>query len=92
VLDLHRLAKEAPVEAREALRAIFKDGRIVMHPQADGTYLARTEILPLVLIAPQTRNPARPGRARSYAPVGCAGAISPMYTIVSVTAEVRIAA
>jgi hypothetical protein len=61
VLDLHRLAKESPVEAREALRAIFKDGRIVMHPQADGTYIARTEILPLVLVAPRNQKPRQAG-------------------------------
>ena len=36
-----------PVETRERLRGILGDGRILLEPQADGTYMARFNLLPL---------------------------------------------
>jgi hypothetical protein len=93
ILSLHRLVECAPVEAREVLGAIFGEGRIVMIPQADRSYLAKTEILPLVLIAPSTRNPrsGEPGGGLVYSTC-CAGAIHSIYTAVRIPVEVRIAA
>lgn len=56
ILNLNRLCEVCPTEAREVLGRVF-NGSIVMIPQTDGTYLAKTEILPLVLIGPRSRNP-----------------------------------
>jgi hypothetical protein len=80
ILNLHRLCETAPIEAREVLRQVF-NGSITMSPQPDGTYLAKTEILPLVLIAPNARNPRSgvPGEGIVYIS-GCAGANSKLYT------------
>jgi site-specific DNA recombinase len=77
ILDLRRLAETTPIEARQVLANVF-GGRIEMHPQADGPYLAKTEILPLVLIGPETAKP-QPGEPdwgfyRVYID-GCAGRI-----------------
>jgi superfamily II RNA helicase len=38
-------------QARELLRRILKDGRIVLEPQPDGVYLARTAVLPQMVLA-----------------------------------------
>ena len=46
--------------ARELLRRIFKDGRVVLEPQPDRAYLARTEVLPLVLLAEGVRDHGHP--------------------------------
>jgi hypothetical protein len=76
ILDLHRLCDACPIEAREVLGRVF-NGRIVLHPQADGTYLAKTEILPLVFVGTsQARNPrsGEPGEGFVYFD-GCAGRI-----------------
>ncbi len=78
ILDLHRLCERSPIEAREVLRRVF-NGRIEMKPQPDGTYLAKTEILPLVLIGPETTKP-QPGEP-DWGFVyfrGCAGASRPL--------------
>lgn len=76
ILDLHRLCERSPIEAREVLRRVF-NGRIEMKPQPDESYLAKTEILPLVLIGPETAKPqtGEPdwGFYRVYI-AGCAGA------------------
>lgn len=77
VLSLHRMAEVAPVEAREVLGRLFGDGKIVMIPQPDGTYLAKSEILPLVLIGgAKAQNPrsGEPGGGLVYFS-GCAGRI-----------------
>ena len=51
VLDIEGRIAQDPVAGREHLRRLLKDGRIVLEPQADGVYLARTEALPMVLFA-----------------------------------------
>ena len=82
--ELERLASdvelrigEDPIGGREYLRQLLKDGRIVLEPQPDGIYLARTEVLPMVLLAgsagpagrvagPEDRGPGElPGAAMS---------------------------
>lgn len=76
IFDLHRLCEKSPIEAREVLRHVF-NGRIEMKPQLDGTYLAKTEILPLVIIGPEKTTKPRagePARGNVYIS-GCAGRI-----------------
>lgn len=74
ILDLHRLCEASPVEAREVLRQVF-GGAIVMQPQPDRTYVAKTEILPLVLVGPETPKPqTEPDWGFVYFS-GCAGRI-----------------
>ena len=41
----------SPLGARELLRRVLKDGRIVLEPQIDGVYLARAAVLPLRVLA-----------------------------------------
>lgn len=50
IFDVEAGMQEDPVRGREALAQFFRDGRIVMEPQDDQTYLARTEVLPLALL------------------------------------------
>lgn len=50
VFDLETHIREAPVEAREALRRYLRDGRVMLTPQEDGTYLAEAELLPMMVI------------------------------------------
>ncbi len=53
------------LRGREALRALFSDGKIRLVPQPDGVYLARAELLPLaLLLTPDVETPA-PGVSRS---------------------------
>jgi len=43
--------------ARELLRRLFKGGTIGLHPDAAGTYTARSRVLPEVLLAENTNAP-----------------------------------
>ena len=76
LLRLQRQVKDDPTSAREALRRALQDGKLVMHPQPDGSYVADSMILPLRL-GPRTRKP-RPGSPSGAVEVvgsdGCAGA------------------
>lgn len=47
--DVERAVSEEPIKAREALRALFKNGTITMTPQKDGTYLATSRLYPFVV-------------------------------------------
>lgn len=74
--DLEATLAGDPVRAREALRRIFKDGRIVLHPQPDGFYTAEASFFPLVALTPETTNPpAGAGGSSSGTAVSCAGRI-----------------
>jgi len=76
LVDLERLVTASPTEAREALRQLFSDGAIRLDPQADATYIARTEILPLVLLGPGSAKPRSGIQAGPpYTSLGCAGRI-----------------
>ncbi|MCL2724824.1 MAG: recombinase family protein [Polyangiaceae bacterium] len=76
ILNLHKLAEKAPVEAREVLGRMFGDGKIQMHPQADGSYLAKAQLLPLVLIVGhKRRNPHPAEQSESVYISSCAGRI-----------------
>lgn len=72
VFDLENRLKADPVRGREELRRIFRDGRITLVPQPAGFYIARSEILPLVLLTPPPSEDDLGGR---YTAVSCAGRI-----------------
>ena len=92
-LNLKRLFEGNPIEVREALRRYFVDGRIVLTPTAEGTYVAEGRFLPLVALSDPEMNsaPAEERRVSRYTG-GCAGAIRPMYHEVFSTIRVALAA
>ena len=51
VVNLSALLDEDPIAGRHALHRLFRGGRIDLHPQVDGVYLARSELLPLAALA-----------------------------------------
>ena len=58
---------------RELLRRVFKDGRIDLIAQPDGYYIARSEVLPLVLL---TKTPSETNSEGIRFPaLSCAGRI-----------------
>lgn len=75
VFDLKKLLGTDPVRAREALRRFLKNGTIVLDPQEDNTYLAKGELLPLMVIPARKAKPrSSPTGAAVYID-GCAGRI-----------------
>lgn len=77
VFDLERRLTADVTRGREELRRLFRDGRIDLIPQPDGLYIARSEILPLVLLTtpPAVANQdGRDERSTSSAS-SCAGRI-----------------
>ena len=76
VLDLNTRLTADTTRGREELRRIFRDGRITLVPQPGGFYIARSEILPLVLLTPTPSEDDQGGR---YTASSCAGAIHPLY-------------
>ena len=72
VFDLEKRLLGDPVRGREELRRIFRDGRITLVPQPGGFYIARSEILPLVLLTPPPSEGDQGGR---YTASSCAGRI-----------------
>jgi hypothetical protein len=73
VFDLERRLMADVTKGREELRRFFRDGRIDLVPQPGGFYVARSEILPLVLLT-QTNPGENPGSVR-YTGSSCAGRI-----------------
>jgi DNA invertase Pin-like site-specific DNA recombinase len=72
VFDLEKRLLGDPTRGREELRCIFRDGRITLVPEPGGFYVARSEILPLVLL---TQTPSAVGdRGGRYTALCCAGA------------------
>jgi hypothetical protein len=53
VVDLNQLLTEDVAAGREQLRRLFLDGRITLHPD-NGAYLARSSLLPMVLLTQRT--------------------------------------
>jgi hypothetical protein len=83
---LHDLFYGKPLRAREALRRYFKEGRIVMKPQPDRTYVAESAYFPLLVLAematPDTPQPRSSTAGAAWLTSGCAGAIpSPCHEI-----------
>jgi hypothetical protein len=73
VLDFERRLMADVARGREQLRRFFRDGRIDLIPQPSGFFVARSQILPLVLL---TRPP--PGEVPGsvgYTASSCAGRI-----------------
>lgn len=66
VLDVEARIKDDPITAREALRWLLLDGKLVMHPQPDGSYLAASAVFPLALTwKPKTPRGGGPSGASS---------------------------
>lgn len=75
--DLERRLAADVGRGREELRHLFRDGTITLVPQAGGFYVARSEILPLVLLTTPPAVADQGGRievTRSLAS-SCAGRI-----------------
>jgi hypothetical protein len=53
--ELDRTLQRDPHRAREALRRLFVDGKVVMTPLEDGSYEARATLLPLVALGQATK-------------------------------------
>ena len=71
--NLDRVYSADPMVIREKLRRVFKDGRILPHPQPDGTYVAEGTMLPMIALAEMTKPPTeKPGVPRCPAS-SCAG-------------------
>ena len=49
VVDVETCIKDDPTSAREALRRLLLDGRLMMHPQADGSWRWESAVLPMNL-------------------------------------------
>ena len=49
--DIEKILAADPVRAREALRGVFENGQVAMHPGDDGTYKAMATFLPFAAIA-----------------------------------------
>lgn len=69
-----RLCQDIP-RGREELRRVFRDGRIDLLPQPGGFYVAKSEILPLVLLSQVPPSPPGEGGESRYTASGCAGRI-----------------
>jgi hypothetical protein len=78
--NLEKLAVADPALGREELRKMFDHGHIVLLPQPEGYYLAKSRIFPLVpLLDPRYTN-APSGEDGAWYGVSCAGAIWALYT------------
>lgn len=73
VFDLERRLLADVTKGREELRRLFRGGRIDLVPQPDGFYVARSEILPMILLI-QNSPGENPGSVR-YTGSSCAGRI-----------------
>jgi hypothetical protein len=60
VYELESRNRQEVLAARELLRRILKDGRLVLEPQPERVYLARTEVLPLLLLSEGVRETGSP--------------------------------
>jgi hypothetical protein len=74
------------------LRRILKNGRIVLEPQPDRVYLARTEVLPLLLLSEGCEKPTAPGFLEGLPFLACSGgALRQLHLAISLGIEVRLA-
>jgi site-specific DNA recombinase len=76
VFELQKRLSGDTTQAREELRRIFRDGKITLLPQPAGFYVARSEILPMVLLTlppPADSSSEEVGEGR-YPASSCAGA------------------
>jgi hypothetical protein len=89
VFDLEGRLLADPAKGREQLRTVFRDGRIDLVPQPDGFYVARSQILPLVLLTAPPPEVSLEGR---YLASSCAGAIRTMEHAVFKAFSLRMVA
>jgi hypothetical protein len=77
VLDFERRLMADVARGREQLRRFFRDGRIDLIPQPSGFYVARSAILPLVLLTKPPPEEVLGGRIEisRYSASSCAGRI-----------------
>jgi hypothetical protein len=77
VFELERRLRADATQAREELRRIFRDGKITLLPQPGGFYVARSDILPLVLLTlpPPADSSSEEVGERRYPASSCAGRI-----------------
>lgn len=77
IFDLERRLMADVSRGREELRRLFRDGKIKLDPQAGGYYVARSEILPLVLMTGPPAEGDQGGRDQEsrYSTISCAGRI-----------------
>jgi hypothetical protein len=61
VYELESRNRQDVLVARELLRRILKNGRIVLEPQANRVYLSPTDVLPLLLLSEGVEKPVAPG-------------------------------
>lgn len=78
VFDLERRLMADVTKGREELRRLFRDGRIDLIPQPGRFYVARSEILPLVLLTRDS--PEGTAGFVRYTGSSCAGANRPIST------------
>jgi hypothetical protein len=90
VFDLERRLLADVTKGREELRRFFRNGRIDLIPQPGRFYVARSEILPLVLLM-RTSPGENPGFVR-YTASGCAGGMDDVCTAVTLGFVRRLAA
>jgi hypothetical protein len=76
VFDLEKRLLADTTRGREELRRIFRAGRIALMPQPSGFYVARSEILPLVLLtlSPSPEPSSEASRRSALPPTTSAGA------------------
>ncbi|HEY2404563.1 MAG TPA: hypothetical protein VGI10_01100 [Polyangiaceae bacterium] len=75
VFTLEKRLNADTTQAREELRRIFRDGKITLLPRPAGFYVARSEILPMVLLTlpPPAAAPTEESGEGRYPASGCAG-------------------
>jgi hypothetical protein len=74
-LDLENILRSDPVAGREALRRLFEQGRLMLHPQEAGYYVAESRIFPLMALTNGQNDNAPSGFDRAGYGCGCAGRI-----------------
>jgi hypothetical protein len=74
-LDLQTIVMGEPLRAREVLRQLFDDGRIMVAPQPDGTYVASCAFLPLVALTMERQDPPGVNGGSRAQTSSCAGRI-----------------
>ncbi len=93
VFDLRAVLAADPTRARDALRQLFNDGVVVLEPQDDGSYVAKSEVLPLMILpTTKSRKPQRLAEASDVYNVGCAGAQCTLDNAVEVPLHVDLMA
>ncbi|MBI2395166.1 MAG: recombinase family protein [Deltaproteobacteria bacterium] len=72
-VELEQIVATDPTRGREELRRLFEGGRLLLHPQADGSYVAETKLFLLRAFSPQTTKAEPGGSGPRATALGCAG-------------------